>query len=94
MDSATIAEAIKVLSARTGADGVSIIPRKDGGVDIRLIDRELYVTLAELSERLPTKPTIPVLKKTCNRLGVKIGKIGGKPCVSIAAFERAMEATA
>lgn len=87
-----LAEAVKLLGTRTDAEGVSIVPRADGGVDIRLIDKRLIVSLQELSTRLPGSPSVPVLKKTCNRRRVTIFKIGGKPCVSSPAFHRTMEA--
>lgn len=90
-DRAALAEAVQLLAARSDAEGLSIIPRADGGLDIRLHDRALYLTLDQLSDRLPGNPSIKVLKKTCREIGVRVGRIGAKPCVSVEAFKRAME---
>lgn len=90
---AALTEGLKLLASRTDAEGVSVIPRTDGGLDIRLIDKPLYVTLEELSARLPSRPSVRVLRNTCDEIGVKVGRIGAKACVSIEAFKKAMEAS-
>lgn len=82
-------DAVRALADRTDAEAVRISKTKDG-VEVRLIEKPLFIGLEDLGERLPSKPSVRVLKKTCRELGVKVGRIGAKPCVSIEAFRKAL----
>jgi hypothetical protein len=89
---AAITEAVGTLLGRDGGDRVSIIPREDGGVDIKVAERPLYISLKALSMRLPGNPSTRVVKGICERIRIPVGKIAGKPCVSVEAFKRAWDA--
>ena len=82
-------DAIRALADRTDAEAVRI-SETDGGIEVRLIEKPLFISLEDLSERLPSNPSVRVLRKTCKELGVRVGRIGAKPCVSIEAFHRAL----
>lgn len=82
-------DAVRALADRQDAGAVRISKTKDG-IEVRLIEKPLFIFLDELSDQFHSKPSVRVLKKTCKELGVKVGRIGAKPCVSIEAFRKAL----